>query len=403
MAEKKYKIMVVAGEASGDAHAARVVERLRETAPDANFQFFGATGAKLRASGVETIVEADNFSIVGLPEIGRALPMFWRAFQKLKRAAIEKKADAVLLVDFPDFNLKLAKSLKKRGLKVIYYVSPQLWAWRGYRIGTIEKYVDLLLAILPFEKDWYAARGISHVEYVGNPLAREVVSTMTKEQFCTEHDLDPNKPIVALLGGSRHKEIVRILPVMLETAELMARKNPEIQFVNALAPNRNFAEVEAAKEKVFKNSNHLKANITTVHDETREALNAADAAAVTSGTATLETGIIGTPLAIVYKTSVLNYKMLRPLINVSHFGLINLIAQQRLAKELIQDDFTPENLAEELFRLLEPENNRTMRENLRRVSDTLGHGGAALRAAGHILNLLEGGANKPENDPVRNS
>jgi lipid-A-disaccharide synthase len=380
--------MFVAGEASGDAHAARVVQRLRELAPAANFEFFGAAGKAMRAAGVAPTVEADDLSIVGLPEIGRALPMFWRAFRNLKRAARENQADAAVLVDFPDFNLKLAKVLKKQGLKVIYYVSPQLWAWRKYRIRTIKKYVDLLLTILPFEKDWYAARGVSHVEYVGNPLAKEVFSKLTKAEFCAKHALDPNKPIIALLAGSRHKEIARILPDLFETAELMARKNPAIQFVNALAPNRNFSEVEEAKKKVRKNFPESKAKILTVHDETREALNAADAAAVTSGTATLETAIIGAPLAIVYKTSRLNYKLLRPLINVPHFGLINLVAGERVAAELIQGDFTPEKLADELFRLLEPETNQQMREKLREVTDTLGRGGAALRAAQHILNLL---------------
>lgn len=397
LAARNYKFLIVAGEASGDAHAARVVERLRELEPAADFEFFGATGRKLRAAGVETIVAADDFSIVGLPEIGRALPMFWRAFQKLKKAAVEKKADAVILVDFPDFNLKLAKALKKAGLRVIYYVSPQLWAWRRYRIRTIEKYVDLLLAILPFEKDWYAERGITHVEYVGNPLAKEVVSVLTKAQFCEKHGLDPRKPIVALLGGSRHKELSRILPVMFETAQLMAQKNSEIQFVNALAPNRKPAEVDLAASRVFKDSKALRAPIVTVFDETREALNAADAAAVTSGTATLETAILGTPLVIVYKTSGLNYKMLRPLINVPHFGLINLIARERLAVELIQDDFTPENLSNEIFRLLETETNRRMRARLREVTDTLGHGGAARRAAKHILDLLQ---SQPETPPA---
>jgi lipid-A-disaccharide synthase len=381
--------MIVAGEASGDAHAARLVTRLRELAPhDADFEFFGATGPLLRSAGVETIVNADNLAIVGLPEIARALPMFWRAFRTLKRAARERKPDAVVLVDFPDFNLKLAKSLKKSGLKVIYYISPQLWAWRGYRIRTIRKYVDLLLAILPFEKDWYSRRGVSHVEYVGNPLAREVFARISKAEFCAKHNLKPEKPIIALLAGSRHKEIARILPVMLETASLMGRKNPEIQFVNALAANRSLEEVKAAEAEINRKGIKLPENFITVRDETREALNAADAAAVASGTATLETAIIGTPLAIVYKTSNLNYKLLRPLINVPHFGLINLIARERLAKELIQDDFTPETLAAELFRLLDAETNQEMRARLKAAVETLGHG-AARNAATAILKTIE--------------
>ena len=385
---KTKKIMIVTGESSGDTHAAKLIKALRQTAPEINFEFFGATSHKLRDENVETIVNSDNFSIVGLPEIGKALPMFWKAFQKLKRAAVERSPDAVILVDFPDFNLKLAKSLKKQGLKVIYYISPQLWAWRKYRMKTIRKYVDLLLTILPFEKDWYAKQGINHVEYVGSPTVREVHSNLTKEEFCAKYKLDISKPIISLLAGSRHKEIVRILPILLETAALMSDKNDKIQFVIALASSRNLEEVEDAKNQLKSKGKRLPKNLLIVHGETHEALNASDVAAVTSGTATLETAIIGTPSAIVYKTSPLNYKLLRPLISVAHFGLINLIAEKRLVAELIQDDFTPQNLADELFRLLETEINQKMREELKKVVDTLGHGGAALRAAQAILKIL---------------
>lgn len=380
-----YKIMLVAGEASGDAHAAKLVGALRENAPEAAFEFFGATGARMREAGVETIVKADDLAIVGLPEIARALPMFWNTFQTVKSAAIQRKPDAVVLIDFPDFNLKLAKTLKKRGLKIVYYISPQLWAWRGYRQKTIKNSVDLLLTILPFEQDWYARRGIRHVEYVGNPLAGEVKSALTKEEFCAKHNLDRTKPIISLLAGSRHKELARILPLLLETAGLMEIENKNLQFVVTLAPTRKLSEIEEAKSKVRR----LPQNLSIVENETREALNASDAAAVTSGTATLEAAILGVPTAIVYKTSALNYKLLRPIISVEHFGLINLIAQERLANEFIQDDFTPQNLARELFRLLEPETNSKTRERLREVTAELGTGGASSRAAQAILRLLK--------------
>lgn len=380
----KRKIMIVAGEASGDAHAAKLVRALRELAPETDFEFFGATSHQLRAANVEEIVNADDFSVVGLPEIAKALPMFWKDFQKLKQTARLRKPDAAVLVDFPDFNLKLAKTLKKQGLKVIYYISPQIWAWRKYRIRTIEKYVDLILTILPFEKDWYERQGISHVRYVGNPTVREVHADLTKEQFCAKHNLDATKPIISMLAGSRHKEIVRILPVMLETAALMSEKEKDLQFIVALAPTRRETEVEDAKSK----SKGLPENLLVVKGETYEALNASDAAAVTSGTATLETAIIGTPMAIVYKTSPLNYKLMRPLITVEHFGLINLIAEERLAAELIQDDFTPAVLANELFRLLEETENRRMRERLKAATDRLGHGGASRRAAEFILDVV---------------
>ena len=377
--------MLVTGEASGDAHAAKLVDALRRQSPDTPFEFFGATGEQMRAAGVETIVRADDLAIVGLPEIARALPMFWKTFQKLKSEAIKREPDAVILVDFPDFNLKLAKSLKKQGLKIIYYISPQLWAWREYRAATVKNSVDLLLTILPFEADWYRQRGISHIEYVGNPLAGEVKSALTKTEFCVKHKLDETKPVVALLAGSRHKELARILPPMLETAALMSEKNPDLQFVVTLAPTRKIAEVEEAK----RNTGRVPKNLFVVQNETREALNAADAAAVTSGTATLETAILNVPMAIVYKTSALNYKLLRPLISVEHFGLINLIARERLVKELIQADFTPQSLAEELFRLLEPATNREIREELKKAADTLGNGGASERAARAIFRELK--------------
>jgi lipid-A-disaccharide synthase len=385
---EKVKIMIVTGEPSGDLHGAKLVRAIREAEPATDFEFFGAAGHRLREAGVEPVVDSDHFSIVGLAEIGRALPMFLRAFRELKRTAIERKPDVVILVDFPDFNLKLAKSLKKHGLKVIYYISPQFWAWRKYRAETIRKYVDLMITILPFEKDWYARQGITQVEYVGSPVAREVHAGQSKEEFCGKHGLDPAKPIVALLAGSRHKEIVRILPPMLETSALMAKRGPEIQFIIPLAPTRAASEVDAAKKHVKEAA--LPTVLKVITGQTYDAVKASDAAAVTSGTATLETAILGTPMAIVYKTSAVNYGLLRPLISVEHFGLINLIAGERLAKEFIQGDFTPPNLAEELFHLLEPSENLRMRQRLAEVTDTLGHGGASKRAAEAILRMIRG-------------
>lgn len=388
MKARTLKIMIVAGEASGDAHAAKLVNALRDAAPDVDLEFFGAVSHKLREAGVESIVNSDDLSIVGLPEIARALPVFLRAFRALTNAAEMRKPDVVILVDFPEFNLKLAKALKKKGLPVIYYISPQLWAWRKYRVRTIRKYVDLVISILPFEKDWYREQGIEHVEYVGSPLAMEVHADVSKEDFCRKHLLDPSRPIVSLLPGSRHKEIVRILPIMLETAVLMAAKDAGLQFVIALASDRNRPDTDASIALAKSKGLQLPVVLLKLHNETYNALNASDAAAVTSGTATLETGIIGTPHAIVYKTSAFNYKLMRPLIDVEHFGLINLIAGERVAKELIQDDLTPKALSDELFRLLKPPENASMREKLKAAADKLGHGGASKRAAEAVLKEL---------------
>jgi lipid-A-disaccharide synthase len=277
--------------------------------------------------GVDSVVDSDNLSIVGLPEIGRALPMFLRVFRTLKNAAIERRPDVVVLVDFPDFNLKLAKSLHKLGFKIVYYISPQIWAWRKYRIKTIKKYVDLVISILPFEKGWYSKHGVDHVEYVGSPLAREVHPTQSRDEFRSMHGLSQDAALIALLPGSRHKEIVRILPVMLQAIGVFVRSRSAAS--NSSSPQhrtevaRTWIGSSMPRDETVR---RFPESLLIVQNETFNALNSSDVAAVASGTATLETGIIGTPMAIVYKTSALNYKLLRPLIDVEHFGLINLIA-----------------------------------------------------------------------------
>ena len=378
---KTLRFMIIAGEASGDGHAAKLVRAIRENAPDRDTEFFGSAGPRMRDAGVVATVEADALSIVGLAEIGRALPMFLRTMKRLKAAAAGNRPDVAILVDFPDFNLKLAKHLKKRGIKVVYYISPQLWAWRKYRLSTIKKYVDLMLTILPFEKDWYEENGVTHVEYVGSPLAREVHADTTKEQFCSTHGLDPSKTIITLLPGSRHKEITRILPVMLAAAEKLTADRRDVQFVLAAGSGKQRSDIE----RIVSDS---QVKIVVVENETYNALKASDAAAVTSGTATLETGIIGTPLVIVYKTSGINYKLLEPFINVPHYGLINLIAGERVATELIQERFTADTLADEIARLLLPDVNASMRARLKETADKLGHGGASKRAAEAILKIV---------------
>ena len=385
---ESFRLMVVAGEESGDAHAAALVAALRERAPRARFEFFGSTGARMREAGVESVVREDDLAITGLAEIARALPRFWAAYRTLRRAALERRPDAVLLVDWPDFNLALARSLRREGLRVIYYISPQLWAWRSHRVRQVRRDVDLLLAILPFEREWYAARGVSHVEFVGHPLAGSAAPRLTREEFCAGHDLDPSKPLVALLPGSRRKEFERILPVMLDAAAHISwMENPDAQFVVALASRRSPEEVEALTRYRCVGSGMPRV-LRVAHDEAREALAASDAAAVCSGTATLEAALLGTPLVVVYKESALNWHTLGRLIEVEHYGLVNLIAGERIAPELMQDDFTGESLARELLALLEPGRNALARARLREATARLGEGGASLRAADAVLKAL---------------
>lgn len=383
--DKNLKLMFVAGEDSGDAHAARLVKAIRDEA-GAVVDLFGCSGPRMRGEGVEPVVNADELAIIGLPEIARALPMFLRTFRRLRDAAIERRPDAVILVDFPEFNLKLARSLHRAGLKVIYYISPQLWGWRGYRKKTIQKDVDLLLTILPFEKQWYAERGILNVEYVGNPLVNEVAATETKEQTRERYDIGGNDPLIALLPGSRQKEVARILPRMLDAAELISAARPDVRFIAAAANERRASQIREITA-----NRHRMLPIEIAINDTYNVVAASDAAAVTSGTATLETGLLLTPLVVVYAASSLNYRLIRPFVSSPHFGLINLIAEKRIAKELIQDDLTPEALASELARLLEPDTNNKARNELSKASAKLGPGGASERAAKLIIDLIKRG------------
>ncbi|HEY0405790.1 MAG TPA: lipid-A-disaccharide synthase [Pyrinomonadaceae bacterium] len=385
---EELRLMIVAGEPSGDAHAAALARALRAEAPQAEFELFGATGPAMRETGVESIVRSDDLAIMGIVEVARVLPKFWRAFQALQRAAVERRPDAVVLVDWPEFNLRLARSLRRRGLRVIYYISPQLWAWRSYRVRNIRRDVDLLLAILPFEPAWYKRRGVEHVEFVGHPLVGEVVPRSTRAEFCERHQLDQSRPLVALLPGSRHKELERILPPMLDAIALLSQSRPDAQFIIALAPNRELAEAQAHLEAAKRRGAALPQSLPVVQRETREALGAADAAAVASGTATLEAAMLNTPMVIVYKESPINWHTLGRLITIEHFGLVNLIAGERIASELMQDELTGERLAQELSTLLDPERNGAARAQLREIAASLGAGGASQRAAQTILTAI---------------
>jgi lipid-A-disaccharide synthase len=249
----------------------------------------------------------------------------------------------------------------------------------------IQRDVDLLLSILPFEKEWYASRGVTQVEYVGHPLTGEVHPAFDRVEFCRRHDLDPSRPIIALLPGSRHKEVVRILPPMLDAVELMRHRRPDAQFVLVVAPNRS---LEEAKQIVAAHSSGTD-SMRLVHQQTREALATSDVAAVASGTATLEAALLETPMVIVYKESPVNWHTLGSLITTEHFGLVNLIAGRRFATELMQDEFSGESLSRELISLLEPERNASMRAELKDIANRIGQPGASKRAAKAIIEFID--------------
>ena len=377
--------MIVAGEPSGDAHAASLVHALRETAPDVQLELFGSTGRLMRAAQVETVVDSDNLAIMGIFEVARVFPRFLRAFRQLKQAAIERRPDAVILVDWPEFNLRLARALHRQGFRIIYYISPQVWAWRSYRVRSLRRDVDLLLSILPFEKEWYAERGMNEVEFVGHPLAGQVQAQYDRAEFCQRMKLNPGLPVIALLPGSRRKEVERILPPMLEAAALISARRPDVQFVVAAAPSRTSEEVRDIVRAQRATPLPLPSCLHIVSGQSREALAAADVAAVASGTATLEAALLGTPMVIVYKESEINWHTLGSLITSEHYGLVNLIADERIVTELMQKDLNGVKLAAELLALLDRDRNTAMRARLHEVAEKLGEGGASQRAAEQIL------------------
>jgi lipid-A-disaccharide synthase len=371
--------MIVAGEASGDKHGANLVSALRGLRPDLRFEFFGAGGDEMRQAGAETLVDAREVAIMGALEVARAMPKFLRVFRRLSEAANERKPRLIILIDWPEFNLRLAKRLKRDGHRVVYYISPQIWAWRSYRIRTVKRYIEKMLVILPFEKDYYERAGVE-VDYVGHPLLDSVRVTATREEFRSRHGLDQSNPVIALLPGSRHSEMKYILPPMVEAVKLLNRSHPHFQFILPLARTFEAREISAQIDST---------GLRVIEHDTYNAVAAADLAVVASGTATLETAIIGSPLIIVYRASQLNWRIFRPLINTPFVGMPNLIAGKEIAPELLQDDLNAERLSKLIVEFLnDPARLMRSRNELAEVRKKLGEAKASERAANRILDLL---------------
>lgn len=383
MAER-IPLMIVAGEASGDKHGAKLAAALVALRPNATWDFFGAGGDEMRAVGVETLVDAREVAIMGALEVAAALPKFLRVFRRLRDTARMRQPRAVVLIDWPEFNLRLARRLKRDGQRVIYYISPQVWAWRSYRINAIKRDVERMLVILPFERDYYERAGVQ-VDYVGHPLLDSVHVTASREEFCARHGLEPSRAIITLLPGSRHSELKFILPPMIEAAQQLSQSHPALQFIIARAPTIAQTDLEMMTAAAGTLS-----NLRWIENDTYNALAASQLAVVASGTATLEAAIIGAPLIIVYRASPLNWRLFRPLINVPFVGMPNLIAGREIAPELLQDQLTGPRLAAQIIELLEDEARLDrLRTDLAEVRARLGEARASERAARRILDLLE--------------
>src|SRR5438477_3280665 len=361
---------MVAGEASGDMYGAEVARCLLRKYPGC--RLYGLGGPRMRDAGVEMQSDIRDTAVVGPFEAISQLGTLYKVFRSLAEQIETKTPTAAILIDFPDFNLRLAKRLKDAGSPVIYYISPQVWAWREGRLKQIRNLVDKMLVIFPFEEEIYRGAGVN-VEFVGHPLIEMVRATKSKQQFCVEYKLDPRKPLVALLPGSRRKEVRYILPTMCQAAERIAAQKPETQFVLPMAPGLDRPFIESIIQP---------RPITVVSNETYNAIRHSRAAIVASGTATLETALLGTPEVIVYRISAATWFLGKFLLKVRMFGIVNIILGEEVVPELFQDKFTPEAVSKMTIRLMDDVWMQSkIRGNYELLRRQLGNGKVAERVA----------------------
>jgi len=370
------QILISAGEPSGEMYAA---ELARELTARTGAHVFGLGGRRMREAGVELVADCSEVAVVGISEVVRRLPAVWRIYQRLAGESARRRPRLAILVDFPDFNLRLARRLHAQGVRIVYFISPQVWAWRPNRVHLIKRLVERVLCIFPFEEKFYRDAGVP-VTFVGHPLVDSVRPRRTREEFARRHEIDPAAMIVAILPGSRRSEVAHNLPRIFEAChQLSAQSEPA--YVLAAAPEITegfLADYARADLPV-----HLAV------DSAYDALAAADAAIVSSGTATVEAALLETPMVVVYRVSATTAFIARRLVRTPHFAMVNLIAGRRVVPELIQDDFTPQALARETRKLLDsPDARGRMKRDLADVHAKLGPGGAIGRAAEVIAGML---------------
>jgi lipid-A-disaccharide synthase len=375
------KILVSAGEASGDLYASLVVEELRRMYPDA--EFFGCTGPRLRKAGVRTVVDAASLAVVGLLEVVSHIPRIYGEYRKLLAEADRQKPDLAILTDSPDFHLRVARRLFRRGIPVVYLVAPQVWAWRKGRIRTIRRYIRRLLCIFPFEEQFFAHERVS-ASYIGHPLAAIVRPSLTRDEFFRKHRLASGRPLVSVLPGSRRGEAARHLPDLLDAAERLYREKA----VNLVLPASATTGVGFFREKMGRSP------IKVIEGESWDAMAHADLALAASGTVTVEAAILGTPMVTFYKVTRPSWIVGKLLVDVPFYSMVNLIAGRALVPELMQDQMTGERLAAEARRLLSNEGARNeMKAGLAEIRSRLADPAGvqpARRAAEIVQDILEG-------------
>lgn len=373
------KIFIVAGEPSGDVYASALVRDLRKL--DAGLSFDGIGGDLSREAGVDVVFDISRLALVGVVEVVRNLFVVGQAFRAALDRVDRDRPDLAVLVDYPGFNLRLARALKKRGIPVVYYVSPQVWVWGRDRIQIIRECVEKMLCFFDFEERLYRDEGVS-AEWVGHPLVETVRMTRSLDAVREKFSLARGRTTIAFLPGSRRAEVERLLPVMARAGLLLAEKGFEAQFVIAKHPSLPIELYRKALEGVA-------IDVRITEGETYNVLGAADFAIVASGTATLETAIIGTPLVIVYRTNALTAFLARKIARFKYLGLVNILAGREIAPEFLQEDATPKKIAAGVAELLGSEEKRAaMKEDLRRVRSGLGEPGAGARAARAVYAIL---------------
>lgn len=383
----KTKVMIIAGEASGDLHGANLVRAMQAERPDLSFSGMG--GKELIDAGVDVLFDAKKIAVVGLAEVFSHLPDILAA-QKILRTALKEERPALLiLIDFPDFNLMLAKFAKKLGIPVFYYITPQVWAWRSGRVKTIAARVDQIGVILPFEEEFFRERGLA-AEYVGHPLLDSVKTTMSREEFCSQHSIASDDLCIGLLPGSRKKEISGLLPTLLQTAERLRQRNKTQKKMVFLIPLAStISEKEIRENGLDEFGSGL--DIRLIKEDRYDMMAACDAAVVVSGTVTLELALLDTPMVVIYKVSNATYKLGRLLVdkNLTNFSLVNLIAGEEVVPELIQEEVNPERIEAELKAIMfDKQRRENMLQSLGLVREKMGKAGASEKAAKLALRLI---------------
>ena len=372
------RLLLSCGEASGDLYAGALVAALRRREPD--IDVFGLGGERFRAAGGRLIADFHGLSVTGLNEALGVIPRSFATMRQLVAAAKQEKPHALVVIDYPDFNFRLLWRIKKLGIPVIYYVSPQLWAWRAGRIRLMKRAVDRVLPIFPFEAGLYQREKID-VRFVGHPLIDLAQPQHDRESFLRKVNLDPAKPVLALLPGSRANELERLAEVIAKAIPAIARQVPDVQFVIARAPNLDGA--------LFDPFGISSVALRIVEGQTDDVLNASDAVITASGTATVQTALYAKPMVVVYKLSPMTYRLGKRMALVDTYAMVNLIAGERVVVELIQDACTPEAVAEEAIRLLIDRAYRAqMTMALHEVRRRLGGPGASDRAAAAVLDVV---------------